>query len=441
MQINQHQPQFASHLILDVGQSNLTKGSLKLYLNNDKGEELDTFFGTVADEPFENEQSFENGLAQRMADIVTKNKQALLDTKDPIDGIVGFLPGHVAHSDSGDTMVATVGNLRRAQDLPDGSPHILKNINLSNTLAAFRKAVGAISGKLLADDIPITGANDMVGGAAFVAKALWKDRDQYGIKPNDAVTLIMTGGGLGVAEIQFNDETKFNPASIVINGSEHGQIMPTPEMNSIEQEGACVNALTTNFTQKLSEMGMALTDEQQEAIKGKGEVITVYDKAKEHLGIEKEPYLQAANAAIFAYIDNLARYSAVPALRHTQKFVLTGPVVNGIKQFLEEDSNLQGPLKEQMDALSAADDPKLTTLLNAQDSVLAKLMTYRMWDKYLSGHGRSTVAANHPISPFQIITTIVLENNAKGGSLIKQGLPVGLNGGFNRYIIPFNPNE
>ncbi len=331
---------FGYKLAVDSGASDTRKGSLKITMFSNEGDklissndnELKNFPKNVCPNGIKSAEDYVNGLKARINSFIKNSVikdiiKGLKGDDKKLKGIALFVPGATL-----DNKAEILPNLKDENDQP------LKKVNF-NKIDMGKKGVDE-NYKLLA-------LNDMAGAAAYVAKALAnKEELNNGLK----ATVCMTGGGCGVASIKvLNGQT-------VVETSEMGHIKGLKTNKPLEKEGASVPALITNYADTLS----LSADKKNKLLDlGNAKIVTQYpvklekdcDEAKKIRETElfdekvsnnnssftlkelkKEQHEEASGAAINAYLDSVAQIAHIEAAKGTNKFILTGPLAQGIKQ-------------------------------------------------------------------------------------------------------------
>ncbi len=448
--------QFGSYAVVDVGASKKYLGNMRIELRNKQHKLIKQFEPTtVVDKPFKSAKDFTTGFAIRLTDAFLA-KQAVLKN-DPIDAIIGVVPGAVYFKNNA-FEVSSVGNLQTK------AGQVLQKINMQNMFNALESGQAK---PLMVEDVKQLYANDMVGGAAYVANKMFGSQaamKRFNVKPGEQLFLVMTGGGLGVCQVIHHPAVEgFNQEHIELKPTEKGHIVQNSGDKPIEKKGASVHALIDNFTNNLYALDMTrlgglevkndiarfreeLNDSENLVGEGKfrtnrGEIVTDYQQAiKDFPNLSKQAYVVAASSAIDDYLDALVFFIASERFAFNSKIVLTGKVVGGVNNFLNNPEFLNNKLEQEIDELNNIEDKNLSALIGNHDAdaVLAKLLVKRMWDYYSSGHAQGMTMGMNELTPFKIITNFPLNSNADGGPMLKGAVANGLSGSPNSVI--FKPN-
>lgn len=324
---------FGYKLAVDSGASDTRRGSLKITMFSDDGEKLISsnrlkgFPTNVCPNGIMSSSDYLNGLKNRIKDFINNEK-----IKDKISrqegdgnllkGIALFVPG------------ATVNNIAKIlPNLKDKDNNPLRDVDFKDIKKINKDT-----------DINVLALNDMAGAAAFAAKRL---KSLYnGLK----AAVCMTGGGCGVASIKV-----VNGETIVVT-TELGHVRGLNNRKSVEKEGASVPAMINNYAESLS---LSENDKKKLLGVGNAKVVTQYplildkntkeannlketglfeEKIKNNKvemtlkNVTKEKHAKASKEAINAYLDSVAQIAHIEAAKGTNEFILTGPLVQGVKK-------------------------------------------------------------------------------------------------------------
>lgn len=429
-------PRFASYAISDVGASNREQGHIRTLLYTEDDQLLGQVDQHISDKPFESEDDFTRGYAKSVADLLNQHADTIKN--DPLRQIRGMVPGSAVYT-SGQPVITEIGNMVKTNG------QTLKHVQMSDIVRHLKDRVPS---GLLKDDgktMELEFSNDMVGAAASAIHSLYAEPDKYGMQDGDQVTLMMVGGGFGVVHMRhFADtENKNGKGQVEIVAAEDGNVVQKAHEASLEQSAASVRAFVSRFKQGLTLQGIALTDAQENALRGNGKAVTVLEEAQKIIpGLTAEQHQQAAMEAIDPLLDALATVINQNVLRYHQKFVLTGPVISGVNAFLESQKADVPELRAELDKLAEAskEDARLAELKDAQDgSVLADMLLSRLWQGHWHENKlREFVLGNHHSAPFKLITQLPMTSNAEGGPVLKNAKRAGSGNNPNRLMLSLN---
>lgn len=422
-------PRFASYTVSDVGASDAEHGHIRTLLYTENDQLLGFTNSKISQKPFETENDFTRGIAINVAELL--NKHATTIKKDPLRLIRGMTPGSAMYQ-SGSPIISEIGNMTKT----DGST--LKLIKMTDIVKYLKELVPTELLKGGGSDIALEFSNDMVGAAASAAKTLYAAPEKYGMTDGDQITLMMIGGGFGISHMRHFPANGNQPAQVEIVAAEDGNAVLDAGDLSLEQRAASVRAFVHNFKQGLAKQGISLSAEQKEALKSNGKAVTVLAEAQSIIpNLTEEQHRQAAISAINPVLDALAVVINQNSLRYHQKFVLTGTVIEGVKAFIEENTETLPSIKAELATLNtqAESDTRLKAILNNQDDVMAKIILSRVWQ----GHWhedklKEFVFGNHQASPYKIITKLSMKTNAEGGTMLKDAKRAGAGNNPNRLI-------
>ncbi len=388
---------FGYKLAIDSGASDPRKGSLKITIFKNNGDKLisscgiEKFHTKVCPNGIKSSNDYINGLKARIEDFINNNKvknklKELIGNDKKLKGIALFVPG------------ATVNNKAKVlPNLKDENNKPLKDVNFNE--------VKNVKGVDKANEFNLLALNDMAGATAYVAKTLasQEGRIYSGLK----ATVCMTGGGCGVSSLKVVNGDSKNPDApddIIVVTTELGHVRGLKNEGSVEKEGASVPALISNYAEALrldqSKINTLLglgnaklvtqyplildkkSNEAQNLIKTKlfNEKKAQDDKVKLTLkNVTQEQHNKASNNAVNVYLDAVAQIAQIEAAKGTNEFILTGPLVGGVKKvtkkmgmnFDEEVKkraiNLLGPGGK---AMADSNDFKVSSDINIPDNTL-----------------------------------------------------------------------
>jgi|GEM_PF-4334360 len=369
---NQSQVLFGKGLALDIGASG--GGSSKF-------QEIDNA-GTPRGESYTFPmRSFLNG--DDFVKAVAENANKVPNVSPPhekLDVIVANLPGQPTRPG----VMAAFVNLKTEQG--ERPRHIDFN--------QLGKHLGNPSARLIA-------VNDLVGGIAEVVHQIsQKFPDRF--KTGEKITYAVSGGGLGMLDADIGKK------SLNIASSECGYIQDfTRKDKSLESlliSPSSVTGLKVNFFKRLKE---SINSPMPHPGPLPGETVTQYKSARKlfpHL--TKDQYRKAANQAIDEYMDGLKTAFLGRIHNGSTLAVLSGPVVIGVKNYLQKRPEY---FKKEIEAY----DQKFP----GQDRpVFEKIFLNRAYLSLNPG-----MQELYKVRNFDVITDIHIPNNTTGARHLIQG--------------------
>lgn len=390
---------FGHKIIIDSGASKPSHGSLKLsILSDETNAEIYSYNGVLCPEGFRRDEDYIEGFARQIADSFEKSadKISKLSPADrDLTGVVIYAPGAIVNNFN-----AVITNLKKL-----GTNEAIKNIDYNKISAVLRNLLAAKGGKL-SDGFRLMATNDMIGAGASIAQHLVKKGD---FQEGYSAAYLMSGGGLGVGQIEHNGE------DVLIKSSESGHISVFGTNKSLEEYGASVRALINNFAKeaglrsedsaKLVKLGnakiiqpvvIASSAQEAKALSESGLFDTVAENKFKLRGISDEVHGRASFAAIQKFIEAISIIGANKVNEGVNAVVLTGPLSRGIEEAIGRQSALFG--NKNLNTLLME---KITSLLDDMGKNVAK------------------------IYDFKLITDIDVPSNNIGGSLVLQGRFIG----------------
>lgn len=365
----QNNVSFGHKIIVDNGASKPNNGTLKISVISDvTGEEIYSYRGEVCPEGFKNNDDYIQGIIRGIQETLANcsDKIKTLTRKDrKLSGIVIYSPG------------ATINN--QAPIIPNlkllGTQTSLTNINYNGILSKLRAFLSKLGIKIRWG-CKLMATNDMIGAGAAIAKQLL---DNPAFKEGYNALFLMAGGGLGVGEINHMGK------NVLVKTSESGHINVFGTNHSLESYGASAKALIRNYAEALG-LGQAETEKLIKAGDAKRVLEAASDPAKK----------DAVKVAVERFIEAISIISANKVTEGVNSVILTGPLTNGIKDFVEREKDLFGG--QSFDDLVKA---QIHSRLDSMGSGMAKLYN------------------------FNLITDISVPNNTVGGALALEGRFIG----------------
>lgn len=332
---------FGHKLILDSGASNQNKGSLKMSVVSDSGQEIECFKSVVCLDGFKQDGDYLKGFQARIIEVYKKckNEIAKFSNEDKsLNGIIIYAPGPTVNNTA-----SILPNLR----LPNGDS--LKNIDYNQLPDMLRSKLPNVK---ISPNIKLFAINDMIGAGAAIADNL----NENGLLKNGYMaTYFMAGGGLGAGDIEVINN------KAVIKTSEIGHMRVSgngKNIIGIGSYGASSTALIRNF-------GKALGYKQEEIDKlirtGNAKIATQYqvvtkDKSEARnldetgmfirkqlgdeisytlKGVTESQHKNAFLKSVNKFVETMAIVSTNKILEGTNHLIFTGPLLEGIDNGLK----------------------------------------------------------------------------------------------------------
>lgn len=353
-QIN-NKSSFGHKLILDSGASDQNKGSLKMVIVLDNGQEIECFKGVVCPTGFKYDEDYLNGIQIRICEIYKKckNKIAKLSTKDKsLNGIIIYTPGPTINNKA-----SILPNLR----LSNGEA--LKNVDYNQLPDMLRTKLTDIN---INSNLKLLAINDMIGaGAAIINNLVEKEM----LKNGYMATYFMAGGGLGAGDIEIIN----NKAIIKTSEIGHMRVSGNGEnIVEIGSYGASSTALIRNLgnalefkskdIDKLIRTGNAkITTQYRVITKDKSEAKNLDETGmfiKKQLGnelyytlkrVSESQHQKAFLKSVDKFVESMAIVSTHKILEGTNHLIFMGPLLEGIDKALKSKNleNIENLIKRK----------------------------------------------------------------------------------------------
>lgn len=255
----------------------------------------------------------------------------------------------------------------------------------------------------------ITAINDMAGGAASAISQLAKKHPEKFIPGLDA-TYLMSGGGLGLAGISYEDD-KHSVPQVKIHLMELA-CLPNPKLQSGNQYTSLMNPL---LAARLEEFAAALPEryhtQKAKIIDSRNtQIVTEYTKAREFLpSLTEEEYLTAACHSAREYLDLLGGSLRSRIATGSNLAILGGKTCAGYRDFVNSHPTL---FKEELDDykqnFQRTDEAQKSTF----DRVFL-VRTRRQLPEKLQGL--------FDMRHFDIVSDVNVDNNTEGAPYIAKG--------------------
>lgn len=300
-------------------------------------------------------------------------------------------------------------NLLRGGASQATSESILKKIDFN----PLQEALGSEQSRMVA-------LSDVVGGCTKAIAVGMKTRpDQF--KQGEKITFAVTGGGLGMV----NADTKRDTVNIKM--SESGTVLDgTRDKQALELSRASVTALTTNFMKalqaspfgRLSKLNWRFKKGLNPA-KLPGIIVTRHDEALKVL-----PYLsEKRHAKAAAVAIRGLEYGLSYEGDGTTVAILAGPVVKGVKSYLEKHPE---PFRKEIDAHDSEFPHQ------KERPVLEKILMHRLYSQL--SFAKRLFMKDH----LDVITDIDIADNTVGAKYVLKGEPEAHPYHFNIPLSAFN---
>jgi len=293
-----------------------------------------------------------------------------------------------------------------APGLPTGKPGIFSafsNLKLPNGQILKDIDFNELKRKLGSPRAQIITLGDVVGGLADAVSQMAKARPKH-LFSGQKITFAVTGGGLGMVNGVINDNKELQ-----ITCSEAGTIIDELTGAPLEVSRTSVTALTDNFSKHLKEHSLLnLTPETQKKMTGKA--VTDYAEARKVIPqLTPAQHQAASEAAVQNFIAGLVNAYHFRVNSGTKLAVLGGPVLGGIKDYLEKNPN---PYQQEIREY----DQRFPSQKGRP--VMEKVFLQSLYNQ-LSDSQKTFFMRNS----FDVITDIPVLNNTSGAKYVLQGKP------------------
>ena len=303
---------FGAHYTnVDVGASSIL-GSLKICAIDENNNVIAKERMTVFDEgERRSEDRFEDNVARKVADFEKRHKREIVahDKDDEVKLTVCY-PGpgvKTGKSNMGFLMSNFYYDQHRRE-------RFVRPINP----AIIDKGLRAYD----IDVIQSRHANDMAGAGACLLSKLQEQHPQV-LEEGEEILYMYPGGGLGTGMIIVDKD------NIKVRPSEIQHIIKYGTNKEATEKDVGASGLRKNFSEALKLDGKGIGENTK--------AVTDYDEFIDTIGyhIDKSEFDEASKEAILKFMDSLAQLIATKVCEsNLRTVVLTGPIVNGIRQSL-----------------------------------------------------------------------------------------------------------
>lgn len=336
---------FGHKLVIDSGASNQQKGSLKIALISDNGEEKHAFNSVVCPDGFKEKDDYLKGITDRvyeMYDEFSKSGKKLVGKDKNLNGIMVYAPG------------ATKGNI--AQEL--ANLHLESGGSLQDI--DYNKLPKLLKRKLAQTEIHIqkklrfAATNDMIGTGTAILLDIFKNRPKT-LTDGYRASFLMAGGGLGTGDIEVLGKQVYIKSTEC--GSTHASGSGS-HVKTLETVGASSTALIKNFANALgfstkdinklvatgnarivTENAISPSKESEiKALRGTGLFAETNIDGKPHftlMNITEAARIKARKAATNSFINALAQISSNKLLEGVNEMIITGPLTKAISNSMK----------------------------------------------------------------------------------------------------------